>query len=107
MRNVLLLLIVASMLLAGSSYAQMRTLPADAKRATIGSQPRVLPYVELGSKVVRLAPGCVIYDQSNRTIVHGALPAGAEVAFTLDMHGDIARIYILTPQEQTQLDQRR
>ncbi len=107
MRNLLLLLIAASLLLAGTGYAQLRTLPANAKRATIGLQPYALPYIELGGKVVRLAPGGVIYDQNNRTLVHGALPAGADVAFTTDMRGDIARIYVLTPQEQAQLDQRR
>ena len=107
MRNLLPLLMVASLLLAGTGYAQLRTLPANAKRTTTGTQPYALPYVELGGKVVRLAPGGVIYDQNNRSIVHGALPAGAEVAFTTDMRGDIARIYILTPQEQSQLDQRR
>lgn len=107
MRYLLLLLIAASLILTETGYAQFRTLPAAAKRATVGAQPRVQPYVELGGKVVRLAPGGVIYDQNNRTIVHGALPAGADVAFTTDMHGDIARIYILTPQEQAQLDRRR
>ena len=107
MRNLLLLLVVASLLLAGTGYAQLRTLPANAKRVTTGAQPYALPYVELGGKVVRLAPGGVIYDQNNRSIVHGALPAGADVAFTTDMRGDIARIYLLTPQEQSQLDQRR
>jgi len=107
MRNLLLLLMVTSLLLAGTGYAQLRTLPANAKRATTGAQPYALPYVELGGKVVRLAPGGVIYDQNNRSIVHGALPAGADVAFTTDMRGDIARIYILMPQEQSQLDQRR
>ena len=109
MRNVLplLLLLVASLLFAATGYAQLRTLPANAKRTTTGMQARAQPYVELGGKVVRLAPGGVIYDQNNRTIVHGALPAGADVAFTIDMHGDIARIYILTPQEQALLDQRR
>ena len=107
MRNLLRLLIVASLLLAGMVHAQFRTLPAAAKRATVGDRPHALPYVELGGKVVRLAPGGVIYDQNNRTLVHGALPPGADVAFTTDMHGDIARIYILTPQERAQLDQRR
>lgn len=107
MRNLLLLLIVASLLLAGTGYAQLRTLPANAKRATVGQQQYALPYVELGGKVVRLAPGGIIFDQNNRSIVQGALPAGADVAFTTDMHGDIARIYILTPQEQAQLDHRR
>ena len=107
MRYLLLLLIAASLMLAETGYAQLRTLPANAKRTTTGMQARVQPYVELGGKVVRLAPGGVIYDQNNRTIVHGALPAGADVAFTTDMRGDIARIYILTPQEQAQLDKRR
>ena len=107
MRYLLLLLIAASLILTETGYAQFRTLPAASKRATVGAQPRVQPYVELGGKVVRLAPGGVIYDQNNRTIVHGALPAGADVAFTTDMHGDIARIYILTPPEQAQLDKRR
>jgi len=106
MRNLLLLLIVAGWLLSGIGHAQLRALPAAAKRATVG-QPQQLPYVELGGKLVRLAPGGVIYDQHNRSIVHGALPPGANVAFTIDMHGDVARIYILTPQEQAQLDQRK
>ena len=77
------------------------------KRATVGQQQYALPYVDLGGKVVKLAPGGVIYDQNNRTIVHGALPAGADVVFTTDMNGDIARIYILTPQEQAQFDQNK
>ena len=95
------------LLFAGIVHAQFRTLPPAVKRATVGDRPQVLPYVELGGKVLRLAPGGVIYDQNNRTLVHGALPPGANVAFTTDMHGDIARIFILTPQEQSQLDQRR
>ena len=106
MRNLLLILMAASLLLAGVAHAQLRTLPANAKRATVG-QPQQLPYVDLGGKVVRLAPGGVIYDQHNRSIVHGALPPGADVAFTIDMHGDIARIYILTPHEQARLDQKK
>ena len=106
MRSLLLILMVSSLVLTASAYAQLRTLPAAAKRATVG-QPQQLPYVDLGGKVVRLAPGGVIYDQNNRSIVHGALPPGADVAYTIDMRGDIARIYILTPHEQTQLDQKK
>ena len=97
----------SSVLLAGVAYAQLRTLPDSAKRATVGEQQYALPLVNLGGERVKLAPGGVIYDQNNRTIVHGALPAGADVAFTVDMNGDIARIYILTPLEQTQLDSKQ
>ena len=108
MRNFLhfVVLLGTSVLFATAGYAQLRTLPANAKRATVG-QPQVLPYVQLSGKVVKLAPGGVIYDQNNRTIVHGALPPGADVAITPDMNGDVARIYILTPLEQAQLSKRR
>lgn len=94
------------MLLSATSNAQLRTLPGNAKRVTVGQQ-QTLPFVELSSKVFRLAPGGVIYDQNNRSIVHGALPPGADVAYTIDMNGDIARIYILTPFEQAQFDQKK
>ena len=97
----------ASILFGGVSNAQLRTLPVNAKRATVGQQQLALPFVDLGGKVVKLAPGGVIYDQNNRSVVHGALPPGADVAFTIDMNGDIARIYILTPFEQAQFDQQK
>ena len=108
MRNLplLLLSVLASLLLAATSYAQLRTIPANAKRATVG-QPQVLPNVELNGKMVRLAPGGVIYDQNNRTIVHSALPPGADVAITPAMNGDVARIYILTPVERAQFNRKK
>jgi hypothetical protein len=105
-RKLLPLFTVVCLLSVETGHAQFRTLPANAKRTTVG-EPQVLPYVELGGKVVRLAPGGVIYDQNNRTIVHGALPAHADAVFTTDMNGDVARIYILTPQEQAQFNQRK
>ncbi len=104
MRKLLLLLsLVVSIAISFASYAQLRTLPVNAKRTTVGQQQFELPYVELGAKKLKLAPGAVIYDAENRTLVHGALPQGADVVFTTDMQGDIARIYILTPFEQKQL----
>jgi len=107
MRKQLVFAMMLGLLLAGMAHAQFRTLPANAKRATVGDRAHALPTVELGGKRLRLAPGGVIFDQNNRTLVHGALPPGADVAFTTDMHGDVARIYILTPREQAQLDRRR
>ena len=107
MRKLLSFLIVSSMLLAGISSAQLRSLPVNAKRATVGQQQQALPFIELGGKVAKLAPGGVIYDQNNRSIVHSALPPGADVAFTIDMNGDVARIYILTPFEQAQFNAKK
>ena len=102
LRTLLTISIAAVLLAAGMAQAQLRALPANAKRATVAQQQHPLPYVGLGSAVVKLAPGGVIYDQNNRSIVHGALPPGADVAYVLDMNGDVGRIYILTPLEQSQ-----
>ena len=102
-----LVIVITGVLFAASGYAQLRSLPANAKRVTVGSQQHALPYINLGGKTVKLAPGGVIYDQNNRTIVHGELPPGSDVVFTTDMQGDIARIYILTPFEQAQLNRKK
>ena len=107
MRKLLASLMAASMLIAGISSAQIRSLPVNAKRATTGQQQLAMPLIDLGGKVVKLAPGGVIYDQNNRSIVHGALPPGSDVAYTVDMNGDVARIYILTPYEQAQFSQKK
>jgi hypothetical protein len=106
MRKLLAISITACLLMAGIAHAQVRTLPANAKRAIVGQQ-QALPNINLGGTTVRLAPGGVIYDQNNRTVVHGALPPGADVAYVLDMNGDVGRIYILTPQEQAQFVPRK
>ena len=99
--------LAALLMLAASAHAQVRSLPAEAKRATVGQQQLPLPYVVLSGKQVRLAPGGIIIDQNNRTIVHNALPPGASVIFTTDINGDIARIYLLTAQEQAQFVEKR
>ena len=53
-----------------------------------------------------LAPGGIITDENNRSILHGALPPGVRVAYTVELSGDISRIYILTAQEQAQYKRR-
>jgi len=107
MRRALLLLVLSTGIGMGVAYAQvqLRTLPANAKGAILG-EPRPLPYVQLNRKVLQLAPGAVIYDQNNRSILQNALPAGAAIAYTTDMNGDVAHIYILTAQERAQLKSR-
>ncbi|MDB5808593.1 MAG: hypothetical protein JWN94_715 [Betaproteobacteria bacterium] len=99
--------LLALLLLAtGTAQAQFRTLPENAKRATVGTQQYSLPYIDIGGKQLKLAPGGLIYDENNRTIVHAALPPGADVAVVPDMNGDIGRIYILTPAEQAKFGQK-
>jgi len=98
MRAFLLILTLLLVPAAGPAQAQLRTLPAGVKYAVTG-QAMVLPLVELNGKPRRLAPGAVILDTNNRTLVQGALPSGVKVAYLLDLNGDIRRIYILTDAE--------
>ncbi len=87
---------------AGSGYAQLRSLPANAKRAEFSGYQS--PFVIIDGEARRLAPGAVIFDSNNRTITPGFLPAKADVAYTIDQTGLIMRIYLLTAQEQQRLD---
>jgi hypothetical protein len=107
MRKLLLLLVLCfSQGWASEVGAQLRPLPAQGERGSLGeNQP--MPFVKVGSRVLRLAPGGTIYDQQNRSIVHAHLPASGEILFTKDQAGNIQRIYILTEQERTRLDQAR
>jgi len=85
------------------AWSQSRTLPANGKRATLtGYSDRVVAF---GREQRRLAPGAVIYDTNNRTILPNFLPQEADVVYTADNTGAILRIYLLTPQEQQRLDQ--
>ena len=87
-----------------ASAQSLRTLPANGKRGVTGEQ-RPMPAVVINRAAMKLAPGGVIFDTNNRTILHQSLPADADVWFQLDMHGDLQRIYILTPEERARLDQ--
>ena len=109
MRKILLLLklfILASLLITAQfGYAQVqRQLPANGKRGVTG-EPRPLPTVVINRTEAKLAPGGVIFDTNNRTVLHQNLPANADVWFQLDLSGNIQRIYILTPDERVRLDQ--
>jgi hypothetical protein len=102
----LLLPILLSTMVLSNADAQFRTLPQNVKFARVGeSQP--LPFVQLDGQLIKLAPGGVIYDQENRTVLHGALPRGARVAYSVEIGGDIGRIYILTAREQALIDSKQ
>lgn len=105
MRNLLLLLAFFAAWGLGLSHAQLaRPLPANGKLGQLVGQQHPFPLVQINNKVARLAPGGLIYDQNNRTILHGVLPAQADVLFVEDMNGHVARIYLLRPEELAQLE---
>lgn len=90
---------------AATSQAQLqRLLPADGKLGELsGQQQQPFPLVQIDRKILRLAPGGRIYDQNNRTIVHGSLPDAATVLFVEDMNGQVSLIYLLLPGELERL----
>jgi len=96
-------LVLAAACVATSHAQFSRQLPVNGKLGELVGQQHPLPLIEIDKKVLRLAPGGRIYDQHNRMILHSHLPEKAHVLFVLDMNGDIARAYILRPEEWDQL----
>ena len=90
--------------LAPVSLAQLRTIPANAKRGEIRHVQDML--VEIDGKKMMLAPGAQIRSATNLTIVPAALPSGAYVKYLVDAQGMVSRVWILTQQEAAAPDPR-
>ncbi|MCX7961710.1 MAG: hypothetical protein N2653_09080 [Burkholderiales bacterium] len=85
--------------------AQLRSIPADAKRGTL-SHVREME-VLLDGRPARLAPGAQIRDGENRIVLPMQLPPDSLVKYQLDGEGLLRRVWILTPAEAAQPDPRR
>lgn len=97
-----------SFALAAPGYAQVqRLLPANGQLGVLAGQQQAYPLIQINRKVLRLAPGGLIFDENNRTILHNYLPPDATVLYVQDAHGEVSRIIILTPQELARLEQAR
>ena len=90
---------------AGTAQAQFRTIPADAKRATMSHVEGMT--VEMNGKRTELAAGAQIRDGRNMIVLPTALPAGVLVKYIPDLHGQVWRIWILSPQEAAQPDPKK
>lgn len=102
-RRVAALVLATGLAVAHAQGLPQRQLPPVGLRGETGAT-LPLPLVQIDGKTRRLAPGAVLYDAGNRTVLHGALPPGADVYYTVDPQGDILRLYVLTPLEQALLD---
>lgn len=115
MRKILLLLSLSTGLAALGGFSlwplpgaaqQVRFLPPNGKRGITGNS-LPLPQVAIGRDTRMMAPGALIFDAFNRTIVHGSLPVGADVWYQINDQNQITRIYILRPEEQARLDSQK
>ena len=100
------LMAVLALALAFATFAHAqgpgRLLPAGKLGELAGGQ-LAFPQVKIGSEVLRLSPGALVFDQNNRTILHASLPESASVLYTQDPGGEVSRIYILRPDELERL----
>jgi hypothetical protein len=88
-----------------AASAQVRTIPAEAKRGQIRHLQEMT--VEINGRPMLLAPGAQIRDGGNMIVLPAAVPAGALVKFTLDANGNVSRVWMLTAQEAAQRDPRK
>ena len=82
------------------AQAQFRTIPAEAKRATLSHVQGMT--VEIDGKRTALAAGAQIRDGRNLIVVPTAVPPGVRVKYLPDAQGQVSRIWILSPQEEAQ-----
>ncbi len=92
-------------LAAATAEAQLRTIPAQAKRATLSHVQGMT--VEIDGKTTELAAGAQIRDAGNMIVLPTALPAGVLVKYMPDAQGQVWRIWILSPQEAAQPDPKK
>ena len=87
---------------ASAAQAQFRTIPPDAKRATLRHVQAMI--VEIDGKRTQLAAGAQIRDGRNMIVVPTAIPPGVRIKYLTDTQGQVSRIWILSPQEAAQPD---
>jgi hypothetical protein len=93
---------VGAQALMGTAHAQLRTIPAEAKRGTLSHVQGMV--VELNGRQVELAAGAQIRDGRNMIVLPTALPPGILVKYLPSQDGKLSRVWILSPQEAAQPD---
>jgi hypothetical protein len=98
-RRIALRFLVAMIAAASISPAfAARNFPEKAVRGEIKSHN--FPYVKIGAKTLRLAPGGKIFNQQNLIIMPASLQSQtAQIMYTTDMNGDLSRVWLLTAEE--------
>ena len=99
------LLVLSFALVAGTAQAQFRTIPADAKRATMSHVEGMT--VEIDGKRLQLPAGARIRDGRNMIVVPTAVPPRVLIKYLPDAQGQVSRIWILSPQEAAQPDPKK
>jgi len=94
------LLMMSLLLCAVLAHAQLRTLPADARRGTLRHLQDMI--VQIDGRNARLSLAAQVRDAHNRIVVPAAIPPGSLVKYTLNQQGEVSAVWILTAQEAAQ-----
>jgi hypothetical protein len=79
-------------------------LPQDARYGEL--KVFAYPRAQIGKDTLHLAPGAKIFNTQNLIIMPAAMPAPAQVLYKLDFQGQVAQLWLLTPQEAAQAKKR-
>jgi hypothetical protein len=71
---------------------RLRSIPEDAKKGVMW-RPRGR-YVRINDKLMVLAPGATIRDLNNRIVLPNTVLQPQKIRYTLDMYGQVKRIWI-------------
>ena len=96
MRNSLFVLLLLGLLVSPLAHAA-RTFPPKVEGGIL--TPLKYPYVKIGSNTFKFSAGGKIYDQANRIIQPVRLTSTVNVAYLIDMGGELSKLWILTDEE--------
>jgi len=82
---------------SGTTHAQVRTFPANSQQVRIGEVGNGL--VVINGNTLKLAPGLLVFNENNRTIVRSRIPAGVVARVLVNTRNEIQRVWILTVDE--------
>ena len=94
--------VLLAVLVSFSAYGQLRSIPDNAKRATL-SHLREMQLVLNGDQV-GLAAGAQIRGANNLIIMPAQLPPYSLVKYQLDGAGLLSRVWVLTAEEAARPD---
>jgi len=95
-----LLVLLPILCLAVLAHAQLRTLPAEAKRGQIRHVQEMI--VQIDGTAARLSAGAQVRDAHNRILLPEAIPPDSLVKYTVNGQGEISAVWILTSHEAAQ-----
>jgi hypothetical protein len=84
-------------LLAAGAASGARTFPQNSRQVEITAVAD--DAIVADGDQLHLAPGVLIFTQTNATVVRGALPSGIIARVQVDLNGDVRQIWMLADDE--------